>query len=145
METVHKIAASIGKRVEGDRLVDAGALLRGRIQVGNDPCVTLDYEDGIRLPVDGHPDKTVHMPPEGGLHIDTGGVCPPPPRPDEPRHVAAVVEDASGRSYIRVDGDAARKRPWVRSEFAPTNCLSWDEIDDEPIRVKSLGVDPDGD
>jgi hypothetical protein len=66
--------------------------------------------------------------------------APTPPKPDEPQGLGAVVEDAEGARYSRVDGDD--EFPWAKSpvDAWQIECFAWHEF--AAVRILSPGVQP---
>lgn len=78
-----------------------------------------------------------------GIHGDTTRAAlrefanPPPPKPDEPTGLGAVVEDVDGQLWVRVD---EREAGWCAANVAgPFGC--WNDFS-RAVKVLSEGIQP---
>lgn len=65
--------------------------------------------------------------------------APTPPKPEEPQGLGAVVEDAEGKKWVRVDGRGST--PWTQSDAGMDGIAKWCKYAGiDALRVLSEGV-----
>ena len=63
---------------------------------------------------------------------------PTPPKPEEPRGLGAVVEDADGNRWVRADQKVSERFPWIKWRGATGNWEKYADID--AVKILSDGV-----
>ncbi|HKY57625.1 MAG TPA: hypothetical protein VJL80_06275 [Aeromicrobium sp.] len=63
---------------------------------------------------------------------------PKPPKPDEPKGLGAVVEDADGNKWISHRASSTHQQPWMKHMFGNQEWSDWSDV--PAVRVLSEGV-----